>query len=196
MLSVGVTGNIGSGKSTVCSIFRSLGVPIYEADLAVKQLYQNHAGLRTSLVALLGEGVYDASGNFDVVYVRSRVFGDEGLRERLNALVHPVVFEDFAQWCKDRAMEGHRYVIKEAAILFESGADKTVDLVVGVVAPLAVRQQRVLARDGMGEEDFGKRVAAQWPQEKWMDRCDFLVDNDGHKSIIEQVIAIHRQLMG
>lgn len=196
MLSVGVTGNIGSGKSTVCSIFRGLGVPIYEADLAVKQLYQEHAGLRASLVALLGEGVYRASGEFDAGFVRTRVFGDDDLRGRLNAIVHPVVFEDFAQWKAARALEGHTYVIKEAAILFESGANETVDVVVGVVAPMEIRKQRVLSRDGMSEEDFARRVAAQWPQERWMERCDFLVHNDGETSIIEQVLVIHRQLLG
>lgn len=196
MLSVGVTGNIGSGKSTVCSIFRGLGVPIYEADLAVKQLYQEHAGLRASLVALLGEGVYRASGEFDAGFVRTRVFGDDDLRGRLNAIVHPVVFEDFAQWKAARAQEGHPYVIKEAAILFESGANETVDVVVGVVAPMEIRKQRVLFRDGMSEEDFARRVAAQWPQERWMERCDFLVHNDGETSIIEQVLVIHRQLLG
>jgi dephospho-CoA kinase len=196
MLSVGVTGNIGSGKSTVCSIFRGLGVPIYEADLAVKQLYQEQAGLRASLVALLGEGVYRASGEFDAGFVRTRVFGDDDLRGRLNAIVHPVVFEDFAQWKAVRAQEGHPYVIKEAAILFESGANETVDVVVGVVAPMEIRKQRVLSRDGMSEEDFARRVAAQWPQERWMERCDFLVHNDGETSIIEQVLVIHRQLLG
>lgn len=196
MLSVGVTGNIGSGKSTVCSIFRGLGVPIYEADLAVKQLYQEHTGLRASLVALLGEGVYRASGEFDAGFVRTRVFGDDDLRGRLNAIVHPVVFEDFAQWKASRALEGHPYVIKEAAILFESGANETVDVVVGVVAPMEIRKQRVISRDGMSEEDFARRVAAQWPQERWMERCDFLVHNDGETSIIEQVLVIHRQLLG
>jgi dephospho-CoA kinase len=178
MLSVGVTGNIGSGKSTVCSIFRGLGVPIYEADLAVKQLYQEHAGLRASLVALLGEGVYRASGEFDAGFVRTRVFGDDDLRGRLNAIVHPVVFEDFAQWKAARALEGHPYVV------------------VGVVAPMEIRKQRVISRDGMSEEDFARRVAAQWPQERWMERCDFLVHNDGETSIIEQVLVIHRQLLG
>jgi dephospho-CoA kinase len=164
--------------------------------LAVKQLYQEHAGLRASLVALLGEGVYRASGEFDAGFVRTRVFGDDDLRGRLNAIVHPVVFEDFAQWKAARALEGHPYVIKEAAILFESGANETVDVVVGVVASMEIRKQRVLSRDGMSEEDFARRVAAQWPQERWMERCDFLVHNDGETSIIEQVLVIHRQLLG
>jgi dephospho-CoA kinase len=128
--------------------------------------------------------------------VRTRVFGDDDLRGRLNAIVHPVVFEDFAQWKAARALEGHPYVIKEAAILFESGANETVDVVVGVVAPMEIRKQRVISRDGMSEEDFARRVAAQWPQERWMERCDFLVHNDGETSIIEQVLVIHRQLLG
>jgi dephospho-CoA kinase len=194
VLSVGVTGNIGSGKSTVCAIFRRLGIPVYEADAAVKSLYNTHEGLRQGLIALFGEGVYSASGEFDAAFVRSKVFGDASLMQQLNALVHPIVFEDFEAWKRERESEGQLYVIKEAAILFESGADATVDRVIGVMAPLLVRGQRVKERDGMDDEAFTRRVEAQWPQEKWKERCDFIIDNDGSTSLIEQVMAVHRQL--
>jgi dephospho-CoA kinase len=182
LLSVGVTGNIGSGKSTVCTIFRWLGVPVYEADAAVKSLYNSHEGLKQGLMALFGEGVYTASGVFDASVVRAKVFENATLMEQLNALVHPIVFE------------GHLYVIKEAAILFESGADATVDKVVGVLASLEIRAQRVKERDGLDEGAFMRRVQAQWPQEKWRERCDFLIYNDGSASLIEQVLATHQQL--
>lgn len=194
MLSIGVTGNIGSGKSTVCAIFRTLGLPVYEADTAVKSLYNTHEGLRRGLTALFGEGVYTLSGVFDASVVRAKVFENAALMEQLNALVHPVVFEDFDIWKRERQQEGHLYVIKEAAILYESGADATVDKVVGVLAPLDVRAQRVKERDGIDEGAFMHRVQAQWPQEKWRERCDFLIYNDGSASLIEQVLAIHQQL--
>jgi dephospho-CoA kinase len=195
MLSVGVTGNIGSGKSTVCNIFRELGIPIYEADSAVKRLYATHKGLKDAIIALLGQQAYDSSGVFDALWVRNRVFGDVNLRTKLNSLVHPIVFEDFATWVKQRALEGHPYVIKEAAILFESGADKTVDLVVGVIAPLVIRQQRVMDRDGLTEAEFKQRTQAQWPQEQWENKCAFVVVNDGEMSLIHQVKKIHKQLL-
>lgn len=194
MLSVGVTGNIGSGKSTVCTIFRWLGVPVYEADAAVKSLYNSHEGLKQGLMALFGEGVYTASGVFDASVVRAKVFENAELMEQLNALVHPIVFEDFEVWKRERQREGHLYVIKEAAILFESGADATVDKVVGVLASLEIRAQRVKERDGLDEGAFMRRVQAQWPQEKWRERCDFLIYNDGSASLIEQVLATHQQL--
>lgn len=195
MLSVGVTGNIGSGKSTVCSIFQWLGVPIYEADLAVKRLYGEHEGLKKSLLSLLGDGAYNSNGDFDTAWVRQRVFANDALRSALNALVHPIVFNDFARWCGEKKAQNHPYVIKEAAILFESGADATVDLVVGVLAPLDVRRQRVLARDHMSEGEFERRVQAQWPQEKWLKRCDFIIHNNGESSLIKQVVEIHHRLM-
>lgn len=195
MLSVGITGNIGSGKSTVCKIFREFGIPIYEADSAVKRLYATHKGLKDAIIALLGQQAYDSSGVFDALWVRKRVFGDLNLRTTLNSLVHPIVFEDFATWVNQRALEGHPYVIKEAAILFESGADKTVDLVLGVVAPLVIRQQRVMDRDGLTEAEFKQRTRAQWPQEQWVNRCAFVVVNDGEKSLIHQVKEIHQQLL-
>lgn len=195
VLSVGVTGNIGSGKSTVCAIFRWLGVPIYEADVAAKSLYNTHAGLRQAMVALFGDGVYTPEGVFDASFVRERVFVDAHLMERLNAVIHPIVFEDFAQWVRDREREGHAYVIKEAAILFESGADATVDRVVGVMASPEIRLRRVMDRDGVDEAAFARRVQAQWPQERWKDRCDFLIYNDGEASLIEQVMTTHRQLL-
>lgn len=195
MLSVGVTGNIGSGKSTVCSIFQWMGVPIYEADHAVKRLYSQHEGLKKALVSLLGDNAYNAKGEFDSVWVRQRVFANDELRSALNALVHPIVFEDFAKWCSEKEAQNHPYVIKEAAILFESGADATVDLVVGVLAPLDIRRQRVLARDSMSEGEFERRVQAQWPQEKWLKRCDYIIQNNGDSSLIKQVVEIHHRLM-
>jgi dephospho-CoA kinase len=194
MLSVGVTGNIGSGKSTVCSIFQWMGVPIYEADLAVKRLYNQHTGLKKALVSLLGVDAYNSKGEFDTPWVRQRVFANDDLRSSLNALVHPIVFEDFANWCKEKEAENHQYIIKEAAILFESGANATVDLVIGVVAPMAVRKQRVLARDNMNEQEFERRVKAQWPQEEWMDRCDYIIQNNGESSLIKQVMEVHQGL--
>lgn len=195
MLCVGITGNIGSGKSTVCRVFETLGVPIYVADLAVKQLYANNTDLKTAVLLLLGNESYLETGEFNVAWVKQLVFANPPIRERLNAIVHPFVFRDFEQWCGNRAKEGHTYAIKEAAILFESGADSTVDLVIGVLAAGSVKISRVMSRDGVNKAEAMLKMNAQWPQERWMNRCDFLVTNNGESSVIEQVLSIHHKIL-
>ena len=192
MLRVGVTGGIGSGKSTVCQIFAQLGVPVYEADKEAKALYDEDTSLGEPLVHLFGDAVYK-DGQFQVGVVRERLFDEPALREELNALVHPRVFARWDAWCAERQAEGHAYAIKEAAILFESGADKTVDTVVGVMADKEVRLARVMQRDGLDEAAVASRMNAQWPQEKWAPLCQHHIQNNGSESLIEQVLALHKQ---
>ena len=192
MLRVGVTGGIGSGKSTVCQIFAQLGVPVYEADKEAKALYNEDASLREPLNQLFGSSIYE-DGQFQAGVVRERLFNEPALREQLNALVHPRVFARWDAWCAERQAEGHAYAIKEAAILFESGADKTVDVVVGVMADKSVRMARVMQRDGLDEAAVVSRMNAQWPQEKWEPLCQYHIQNNGSESLIEQVLALHKQ---
>ena len=192
MLRVGVTGGIGSGKSTVCQIFAQLGVPVYEADKEAKALYGEDDSLREPLIQLFGSSVYQ-DGQFQAGVVRERLFDEPALREQLNALVHPRVFARWDAWCAERQAEGHAYAIKEAAILFESGADKTVDVVVGVMADKSVRMARVMQRDGLDEAAVVSRMNAQWPQEKWEPLCQYHIQNNGSESLIEQVLALHKQ---
>ena len=192
MLRVGVTGGIGSGKSTVCQIFAQLGVPVYEADKEAKALYNEDASLREPLIQLFGSRVYEG-GEFRASVVRERLFDEPALREELNALVHPRVFARWDAWCAERQAESHAYAIKEAAILFESGADKTVDVVVGVMADKSVRMARVMQRDGLDEAAVVSRMNAQWPQEKWEPLCQYHIQNNGSESLIEQVLALHKQ---
>ena len=190
MLRVGVTGGIGSGKSTVCQIFAQLGVPVYEADKEAKALYNQDASLREPLIHLFGDSVYQ-DGQFQAGVVRERLFDEPVLREQLNDLVHPRVFARWDAWCAERQAKGHLYAIKEAAILFESGADKTVDVVVGVMADKSVRLARVMQRDGLDEAAVVSRMNAQWPQEKWVPLCQYHVQNNGSESLIEQVLALN-----
>jgi len=192
VLRVGVTGGIGSGKSTVCQIFAQLGVPVYEADKEAKALYGEDDSLREPLIQLFGSSVYQ-DGQFQAGVVRERLFDEPALREQLNALVHPRVFARWDAWCAERQAEGHAYAIKEAAILFESGADKTVDVVVGVMADKSVRMARVMQRDGLDEAAVVSRINAQWPQEKWEPLCQYHIQNNGSESLIEQVLALHKQ---
>ena len=195
MLAIGVTGNIGSGKTTVCKIFEGLGLDIYYADAMAKRLYQTDSELKEGVLNLFGDASYDSDGELVRQVLSDAIYRDPKLREALNELVHPRVFADFKEWCDQKRVMGKPYVIKEAAILFESGADKTVDLVIGVVAPLPLRLARVMGRDGGNEEAVMLRVQSQTPQEQWMDRCDYIINNDGQLPLEAQVLTIHEALL-
>ena len=195
MLAVGVTGNIGSGKTTVCKIFEGLGLDIYYADAMAKRLYQTDSELKEAVIKLFGHDSYDVEGQLVRRVLSDAIYRDPHLREALNELVHPRVFADFKVWCDQKRALGKPYVIKEAAILFESGADKTVDLVIGVLAPLSLRLKRVIDRDGESEETVKCRIQSQMPQEDWAERCDYLINNDGNVLLQEQVLMIHEALM-
>ena len=195
MLAIGVTGNIGSGKTTVCKIFEGLGLDIYYADAMAKRLYQTDSELKQGVLNLFGDASYDSDGELVRQVLSDAIYRDPKLREALNELVHPRVFADFKEWCDQKRVMGKPYVIKEAAILFESGADKTVDLVIGVVAPLPLRLARVMGRDGGNEEAVMLRVQSQTPQEQWMDRCDYIINNDGQLPLEAQALTIHEALL-
>jgi len=191
MLKVGITGGIGSGKSTVCAIFRQLGIPVFEADTAVKTLYNQNQELRAELINNFGSIVYtDSRVNLDVL--RS-FFKDPAKRERLNKIVHPFVFKAFDNWA---ASQNSPYVIKEAAILFESGADKTVDVTIGVIASENKRLKRTLLRDKFRTEDeVLKIMQTQHSNSELEAMCDYLIDNNEQRSLIGQVQKLHHILV-
>lgn len=194
-LVVGVTGGIGSGKSTVCRIFRALGVPVYEADARARAILDEDAGLRDAIRMTFGEEVIRDNGMIDRPVLAAKVFG-EANRARLaelNALVHPAVFADTVRWIE--AHRDHAYVIKEAAILFESGAYQGVHVKVTVTAPEAVRLARVMERDGTGRALVLARMASQWPEEKKVALSDDVIVNDGLRPLLPQVLALHEKLM-
>lgn len=191
MLKVGITGGIGSGKTTVCEIFSSLGIPVFNADAETKQLYTNSAALRHQLVVTFGEDVFLNSGAINKAFLSEKLKLDEG-RKTLNATVHPFVFERFKQWSDEQKSP---YVIKEAAILFESGADKTVNKSILVTAPMDIRINRVKSRDGRTSEEIQSIIASQWTDSRLRDLVDFVVVNDGKHSLIEQVRDLHTKLI-
>ena len=191
MLKVGITGGIGSGKSTVCHIFSSLGIPIFNADAETKQLYTNSTELRQQLIVTFGEDVFLTSGAINKAFLSEKLKFDEG-RKALNATVHPFVFERFKHWSEEQKSP---YVIKEAAILFESGADKTVNKSILVTAPMDIRIDRVKSRDGRTPEEIQSIMASQWSESRLMELVDFVVINDGNHSLIEQVRDLHAKLI-
>ncbi|MGB0269146.1 MAG: dephospho-CoA kinase [Bacteroidia bacterium] len=191
MLKVGITGGIGSGKTTVCEIFSSFGIPVFNADAETKQLYTNSTELRHQLVVTFGEDVFLTSGAINKAFLSEKLKFDEG-RKALNATVHPFVFERFKQWSDEQKSP---YVIKEAAILFESGADKTVNKSILVTAPIDIRIDRVKSRDGRTSEEIQSIIANQWSESRLMELVDFVVINDGNHSLIEQVRDLHAKLI-
>jgi len=191
VLRIGVTGGIGSGKSTVCAVFSQLGIPVYSADSAAKRLMREDAALRSEILEAFGPQSYSGTEP-NRAFLAAAVFGNPEKREILNQLVHPAVFKDFEHWC---AQQHAPYVIKEAAIMFESGSYKQVHEVVAVTAPLELRIQRVMERDGSSREEILKRIQAQMPQEEVVKRAHDVINNDGTHSLIRQVVGLHRQFL-
>lgn len=190
MLKVGITGGIGSGKSWVCRIFQQLGVPLFEADLEVKKLYASDKELKSELLSTFGSQTYHANGDINTQFLKEVLLNPEK-RILLNNRVHPRVFERFFQWSKEQQSP---YVIKEAAILFECGADKTVDKTIGVFAPLELRIDRVLNRDARNREDILALMSMQLPDEELRSKVDYQILNDNQHAVITQVRDLHHIL--
>lgn len=191
MIKVGLTGGIGSGKTTVSRIFEALGVKIFYADIEAKKIYDD-PGIRDRVEALLGDVAYD-HGVLDRKKVAKIVFQNKDLLAKLNAIIHPAVGDAYNNWIATCANEP--YVIKEAAILFESGSDKGLDRIITVAAPESLRIERVMQRDHCSEQDVRNRLSKQWTDEERNKRADYIIYNDGSKSLIDQVMAIHQELL-
>lgn len=187
---IGITGNIGAGKTTVCQQFERLGVPVYYADREAKRLMTTDGPLKTSIIAQFGAQSYLASGALNRSYLADRVFGDPAALARLNSLVHPAVASDAAQW---HAAHSAPYTLHEAAIIFEIGAAPSYDAVVVVTCPLDIRRHRVIARDGSAA-DFDRRAAEQWSDERKAAAATFLINNGGRALLLPQVLTLDRQL--
>lgn len=173
MMKVGITGGIGSGKSTVCRLFAQRGVAVYDSDAAAKRLMTGDRTLREAVAARFGAEVY-AGGVLDRARLAARVFSDAQALADLNALVHPAVMRDFDAWA---AVQEGDYVILESAILFDAGLEREVDRTVAVLAPLELRVQRAARRDGCDEEPIRRRIAAQLDDDTLADRADHVVVN-------------------
>jgi dephospho-CoA kinase len=191
VLKVGLTGGIGSGKSTVAAIFEVIGISVYYADTAAKRLMNENQTLKQEITELFGNDAYK-NGQLDRALIASRVFNDAGKLEALNKIVHPVTINDAEKWMGEQ--KGH-YAIKEAAIIFESGSNRSLDKVIGVFAPEAVRIMRVIERDNVTAETVKKRMLNQMNEDEKMRLCDFVIYNDETRFLIPQVIAIHQQLL-
>lgn len=195
MLKVGITGGIGSGKTTVCRLLERFGVPVYYADDRAKWLMHHQENVKAQLIAAFGTGVYDQEGHLDRPYLAKIVFQDKEKLNVLNGIVHPAVHEDGRAWQEEQEKAGVVYTVKEAALLFETGSYADLDKIVVVTAPEDVRINRVLQRETTTAEQVKARIQQQMPQEEKVKRADFVIENGAWESLNFSVSELHEKLI-
>lgn len=193
MLKIGITGGIGSGKTTVCKVFELLGVPVFYADDVAKSIMHTDPILKSGILEAFGQNSYTQSGELNRSYISSIVFNDKHELEKLNSLVHPAVFRAFDTWVL--SPKEASYVIKEAALLYESDAYKMCDQTILVISPIETRISRVKARDGINAEDIQLRMNRQFSDEQKMKFADHILNNDERQLLIPQIIQLHQQFL-
>ena len=191
MFKAGITGGIGSGKSTVAKIFEVLGISVYYADAAAKRLMQEDAELRDRIMTSFGKHIYP-DGKLDRKALASVVFSDKQKLQLLNSFVHPATIQDGEAWA---TRQTSAYVLREAALLFESGVYKLLDCMIGISAPIDLRINRVMDRDKITRDQVQHRIDNQMDEALKMERCDYILFNDELQLLIPQVLTLHETLL-
>jgi dephospho-CoA kinase len=191
MLKLGITGGIGSGKTTVCKIFEQFGVPVYYADDRAKWLVNNHGALKNKIIETFGQSSF-IDGAYNRKYISKIVFGNNEKLNLLNHIIHPYVFDDWKTFCEDNSDKP--LIIKEAAIMLETDSKNTVDKIVLVYAPKSLRIARIKKRDHIEEDEIIRKMNAQMSDEDKIPLADFVIYNDEEHSLIEQVKALYFEL--
>ncbi len=191
MKKIGLTGGIGSGKSTIAEVFKILNIPVYNSDDRAKALMNENAELIDKISKIFGVNIYQ-NGELNRAELGAIVFKSPDLLQQLNTVVHPAVGADFNSWC---ASQNTQYVIKEAAIIYETGINKMLDGVIAVIAPDELRIKRVLKRPGMTEELIKDRMSRQLPTETLLDKANWLINNDETVLVIPQVLKVHEEIL-
>lgn len=191
MLKLGLTGGIGSGKTTVAKVFEVLGIPVYYADDAAKRLMNEDAELKQKIKEIFGDDIYDGD-LLNKKQLASIVFNDPEKLNTLNRLIHPATIKDAAVWMEKQTSA---YTIKEAALIFESGAQEHLDYVIGVTAPAPLRIHRTMHRDNITREEVIARMDKQMDDTIKMKLCDFVIKNDEQEMLLPQVLALHEKLL-
>lgn len=190
-IKIGVTGGIGSGKSTVCKIFRLLDIPVFEADRVANKLINSNVEIRNELVLLFGNKIYEPDNKLNRKMLADLIFNDESLLEKVNNLVHPAVRNEFMLW---HQKQNSKYVVHEAAILFESGFYKMMDFTILVSAPKELRIERVVKRNKIQPEMVESRINKQWNDEDKRKLASFELVNDNKHLLIPQILEIDKKL--
>lgn len=189
---VGLTGGIGSGKTTIANLFAlHFSIPIYIADTKAKELVANNKQLQQEIVALLGKEAF-VEGRYNTAFVAQEVFSNKEKLDKLNAIIHPYVQQDFLQWKQSQQAS---YVIKEAAILFESGSYRDCDFIIMVTAPLEERIKRVMLRDKIDRETVEKRIKNQWNDQKKIELSTFVIENREIDKNLDKIEIIHSKIV-
>ncbi len=188
---VGVTGGIGSGKSYACEVFKILGVPVYHADIEAKKCYDDPIFLE-KLRDVFGNSVFDDLGKADKAAIAKIVFNNPDELKKLNALIHPLVINDFREWVK---RQNSPYVIQENAILFEAGFQKLFDKIICVYAPLPLVIERVMIRDNASREQVLARIQNQMDSQEKARRSDYVIQADNSQLMIPQILEIHKKIL-
>jgi len=192
MIKVGLTGNIGSGKTIVANIFGTLGVPVFHADTEARKQFENET-TRNSVREIFGPVVFSSSGEVIRPVLAEIVFNDPKLLDELNKIIHPGVHKDYQKWCLQHSESP--YTLYEAAILFESGHYREMDKVICVTAPEELRIKRVMERDNFTRHEVEKRMANQWNESKKIALSDYVIRNDESNMVIRQVLEVHNKLI-
>ena len=190
-LRVGLTGGMGSGKTTVAAVFAALGIPVYSADDAAKRLMNEDESLKAQLIEKFGENTY-TNGLLNRAHLAAEVFTDKDKLTLLNSIVHPATIADGEKWKQQQTTP---YAIKEAAIIFESGSQRYLDYIIGVDAPVTLRIYRSMKRDHLSKEEVNARLNRQMDDAIKMKLCDFVINNNGQQAVLPQVMALHEQLL-
>lgn len=193
MLKIGLTGGMGSGKTTVCRMFEVLGIPVFYADETAKSLMKTDLLLKQNIIKGFGVDSYSDKGELNRKYISSLVFNNKLELDKLNAMVHPAVFRAFDSWVLKQTASA--YVIKEAALLFESDSHKMCDQSVLIKSPEALRIQRIIKRDVTTQEEAKLRMIRQFSDERKEEMADHVILNDEQNLIIPQVLDLHQQFL-
>ena len=188
---LGVTGGIGSGKTTVCRIFRVLGIPVFVADNVARDVMENEPDIRAAINLITGKDLY-THGNLDRKELARIIFNRPDLLRKVNAAVHPEVLERFNRWA---SASDSPYVIMEAAILFEAGADSLVDRVVTISAPVEERISRVMGRNELTREEVIRRINNQLGDEEREEQSYYVINNSDNEMIIPDILKIHEDML-
>lgn len=191
-MKVGITGGIGSGKTTICKVFESYGIPVFNADIEAKRLYKN-SEVRCWIKENISTDVFDDDDRLDRQKLASVIFQDEKMLRLLENKIHPLVGEMFNEWSENH--QESAYVIYEAAILFETGRYRMLDLSILITAPETIRIERVRQRDGLSENEIRNRMARQWDDAKKIPLADFVIENIEWPETIVQIEKIHRHIL-
>jgi dephospho-CoA kinase len=195
MQKIGITGSIGSGKSIVCNIFNQLGVPVYNADIRAKELMVSNLEIIEKVKLLFGYESYFENGELNRKHIAEIVFNNKNLLSLLNKTLHPIVFKDFDDWLLVKKNKNFNYIIKEAALMFETDSYKSLDKFIVVTAPIELRVLRTMKRDLNTKEQVLARMNNQLSQEEKLTKANFEIKNDGQISVIVQVVKLHEMII-